>query len=170
MVRENNPATSDRWPLGAGISRATVLLLATTCGAATASLYYAQPLLHTIAGAFSVSEGTAGLLVTITQAACGGGARRRDRRARPRRAGDALLHEVYTLHGQARSRLTTAYMVAYFLGGVVLSATTSALYASGGWYAVCVLGEATAAVGLVTWLVTERALSGRLPIGADSTA
>ncbi len=77
---------------------------------------------------------------------------------------------VYTLHGQARSRLTTAYMVAYFLGGVVLSATTSALYASGGWYAVRVLGAATAAVGLVTWLVTERAMSGRLPIGADSTA
>ena len=77
---------------------------------------------------------------------------------------------VYTLHGQARSRLTTAYMVAYFLGGVVLSATTSALYASGGWYAVCVLGAATAAVGLVTWLVSERAMSGRLPIGADSAA
>ena len=77
---------------------------------------------------------------------------------------------VYTLHGQARSRLTTAYMVAYVLGGVVLSATTSALYASGGWYAVCVLGAATATVGLVTWLVSERAMSGQLPIGADSTA
>jgi predicted MFS family arabinose efflux permease len=77
---------------------------------------------------------------------------------------------VYTLHGQARSRLTTAYMVAYFLGGVVLSAVTSALYASGGWYAVCVLGAATAAVGLVAWLVSERAISGRLPIGADSAA
>ncbi|MGB8879767.1 MAG: MFS transporter [Solirubrobacteraceae bacterium] len=77
---------------------------------------------------------------------------------------------VYTLHGQARSRLTTAYMGAYVLGGVVLSATTSALYASGGWYAVCVLGAATAAVGLVTWLASERAMSGRLPIGADSAA
>ena len=77
---------------------------------------------------------------------------------------------VYTLHGQARSRLTTACMVAYFLGGAVLSATTSALYANGGWYAVCVLGAATAAVGLVTWLVTERAMNGRLPIGAESTA
>jgi MFS family permease len=39
---------------------------------------------------------------------------------------------IYTLHGQARSRLTTAYMVAYFMGGVVLSAATSALYADGG--------------------------------------
>ncbi len=63
----DHETAADRGPLGAGIGRATVLLLATTCGAAAASLYYAQPLLHTIAGAFSVSEGTAGLLVTITQ-------------------------------------------------------------------------------------------------------
>jgi len=48
---------------------------------------------------------------------------------------------IYSLHGRARSRLTTAYMVAYFLGGVVLSAATSTLYASGGWGVVCVLGR-----------------------------
>ena len=39
----------------------------TTCGAAAANLYYAQPLLHTLGGAFHVSNGTAGLLVTATQ-------------------------------------------------------------------------------------------------------
>jgi predicted MFS family arabinose efflux permease len=77
---------------------------------------------------------------------------------------------VYSLHGQARSRLTTAYMVAYFSGGVALSAATSVLYSSGGWGAVCALGAGTAAVGLITWLVTERVMTGRLPIGADSTA
>ena len=77
---------------------------------------------------------------------------------------------VYSLHGQARSRLTTAYMVAYFLGGVTLSAAASALYASGGWEAVCALGAGTAAVGLISWIVTERVMTGRLPIGADSTA
>ena len=37
------------------------------CGAAVANLYYAQPLLHTIAGAFDVSEATAGLLMTVSQ-------------------------------------------------------------------------------------------------------
>ena len=60
----------DRQPaeLGAGISRPLVMLLALTCGAAVANLYYAQPLLHTIARALSVSNGTAGLLVTFTQA------------------------------------------------------------------------------------------------------
>ena len=77
---------------------------------------------------------------------------------------------VYSLHGQARSRLTTAYMVAYFLGGVTLSAAASALYASGGWEAVCALGAGTAAVGLISWIVTERVMTGRLPIGADSAA
>ena len=44
-----------------------MVLLAVACGAAVANLYYAQPLLHTLADAFGVSEGTAGLLVTITQ-------------------------------------------------------------------------------------------------------
>jgi predicted MFS family arabinose efflux permease len=77
---------------------------------------------------------------------------------------------IYTLHGQARSRLTTAYMVAYFLGGVVLSAATSALYGDGGWSAVCVLGVGTAVLGMVAWLISEYAMTGRLPLGADSTS
>ena len=72
---------------------------------------------------------------------------------------------VYSLHGQARSRLSTAYMVAYFSGGVALSAATSALYSSGGWDAVCALGAATAAVGLVIWLVSERVMMRRLAVG-----
>jgi predicted MFS family arabinose efflux permease len=51
----------------AAISKRLVLLLAFTCGAAAANLYYAQPLLHTIGGTFGVSNGTAGLLVTASQ-------------------------------------------------------------------------------------------------------
>ena len=50
-----------------GLSRVTVLLLAAVCGAAVANIYYAQPLLPAIAGAFGVSEGSAGLLVTASQ-------------------------------------------------------------------------------------------------------
>jgi predicted MFS family arabinose efflux permease len=50
-----------------GISRSLVVLLAVTCGAAVANLYYAQPLLHTLAGDFDVSNATAGLLVTVSQ-------------------------------------------------------------------------------------------------------
>ncbi len=62
---------------------------------------------------------------------------------------------IYALAPEARSRLTTAYMVAYFLGGAVLSALTSSLYASQGWDGVCVLGAATAGLALAVWAVTE---------------
>src|SRR3954451_21177852 len=45
-----------------------VALLAVACGATVANLYYAQPLLDTIARELHVSPGVAGLLVTATQA------------------------------------------------------------------------------------------------------
>jgi predicted MFS family arabinose efflux permease len=62
---------------------------------------------------------------------------------------------VYALSPEARSRLTTAYMVSYFLGGAVLSGISSALYESSGWDAVCVLGGVTAFLALIVWTVTE---------------
>jgi predicted MFS family arabinose efflux permease len=49
------------------LSSRLVLLMAIACGAAVANIYYAQPLLSTIAHDFSVSDGTAGLLVTASQ-------------------------------------------------------------------------------------------------------
>ncbi len=72
---------------------------------------------------------------------------------------------IYALRPEARSRLTTAYMVAYFIGGTALSAATSALYSTEGWVGVCVLGAATAMTALVVWVVAL-AVSGREPIGA----
>jgi predicted MFS family arabinose efflux permease len=62
---------------------------------------------------------------------------------------------IYALRPDARSRLNTAYMVALFLGGATLSAATTALYATGGWSGVCILGAATAAVAVGVWLATE---------------
>jgi predicted MFS family arabinose efflux permease len=62
---------------------------------------------------------------------------------------------IYTLAPEARSRLTTAYMVAYFLGGTVLSAATSALFGAAGWSGVCGLGAATAALALGIWAISE---------------
>jgi predicted MFS family arabinose efflux permease len=59
---------------------------------------------------------------------------------------------IYALQPDARSRITTAYMVAYFLGGTALSAVTGALYAADGWGAVCLLGAATSVVSLAAWL------------------
>jgi predicted MFS family arabinose efflux permease len=62
---------------------------------------------------------------------------------------------IYALHATARSRLTTAYMVAYFIGGVTLSALTAALYSTGGWTGVCILGAGTAALALAVWVAAE---------------
>jgi predicted MFS family arabinose efflux permease len=50
-----------------GISRGLVVLLAVACGTSVANLYYAQPLLHTIAVAFHSGSGTTGLIVTGCQ-------------------------------------------------------------------------------------------------------
>lgn len=47
--------------------RRVILVLAIGCGATVANLYYAQPLLAAIASAFRVSEGSAELVVTLTQ-------------------------------------------------------------------------------------------------------
>jgi predicted MFS family arabinose efflux permease len=49
------------------ISRAMTLLLACATGVVVANLYYAQPLLHTIARQFGVGEAAAGLVVTASQ-------------------------------------------------------------------------------------------------------
>ncbi len=49
------------------LDRRLVLLLALATGAAVANLYYAQPLLDTIAGRLGTSPGVAGLLVTASQ-------------------------------------------------------------------------------------------------------
>jgi predicted MFS family arabinose efflux permease len=52
---------------GAGLSRRLVLLMAVTTGLSAASLYYAQPLLESIRRSFHLSEGEAGLIVSLTQ-------------------------------------------------------------------------------------------------------
>ncbi len=41
-----------------------------------------------------------------------------------------------------RSRINSAYMVCYFVGGAVGSVTAGALYGAHGWGGVCVLGAA----------------------------
>ncbi len=63
---------------------------------------------------------------------------------------------IYALRPEARSRVTTAYMVAYFLGGVAGSSAASAVYAAGGWGAACALGAGVALVGLASWLAFAR--------------
>jgi predicted MFS family arabinose efflux permease len=62
---------------------------------------------------------------------------------------------IYALAPEARSRLTTAYMVSYFLGGAALSAISSVVYASDGWDGVCVVGATTGLLALVVWAAAE---------------
>jgi predicted MFS family arabinose efflux permease len=70
---------------------------------------------------------------------------------------------IYALSQEARSRLTTAYMVSFFLGGAALSAVSSAVYASNGWDGVCVVGAASALVTLLLWAAAELRARTRRP-------
>ena len=60
---------------------------------------------------------------------------------------------IYSLRPDARSRLTTAYMVSCFLGASLFSALAAVLFDSDGWIAVCVLGASSAALALAIWTV-----------------
>lgn len=60
---------------------------------------------------------------------------------------------VYALRPEARSRLNTAYMTAYFIAGAAGSGIATTLYAGYGWSAVCLLGGGVPTVGLLLWIV-----------------
>ncbi|RZS82848.1 putative MFS family arabinose efflux permease [Motilibacter rhizosphaerae] len=53
--------------LGGRSLRLVTAVLAFACGASVANLYYAQPLLSSIAGTFGTGSGTVALVVTLTQ-------------------------------------------------------------------------------------------------------
>jgi predicted MFS family arabinose efflux permease len=69
-ARRRRPARPARRPAPqAGELRpGLVRLMAVTCAVTVANLYYAQPLLHSIAGSLHASQGSASLLVTAGQA------------------------------------------------------------------------------------------------------
>jgi predicted MFS family arabinose efflux permease len=70
---------------------------------------------------------------------------------------------IFGIEPSARSRLNTGYMVTYFIGGAIGSATTGLVYAADGWSGVIVLGACYSGAALVLWLVSEvvRRRSGR---------
>ena len=59
---------------------------------------------------------------------------------------------IYRLRPEARSRLTTVYMTAYFLGGVIGSAASAWVYARWGWSGVCVVGTVLAVMAAGLWV------------------
>ncbi|WP_211455158.1 MFS transporter [Collimonas antrihumi] len=54
-------------PQSTKLSSGLVIMMSIATGVAVASNYYAQPLLHTIASRFGISNGSAGLIVTVAQ-------------------------------------------------------------------------------------------------------
>lgn len=77
---------------------------------------------------------------------------------------------VFAIAPEARNRLNTAYMVAFFLGGVAGSVAASFAYAAAGWYASCVAGGLFAVVALLVWLAGRRVRLGRVSAGRDGLA
>jgi predicted MFS family arabinose efflux permease len=69
---------------------------------------------------------------------------------------------IYVLSPELRSRLTTAYMVAYFLGGTAGTLLATLAYDAGGWDAVCGVGAGIMVVALGLWGLTRR-------VGAPAT-
>jgi len=63
---------------------------------------------------------------------------------------------IYRLRPEARSRLTTAYMVSFFTGGVLGSLLSATVYGAAGWNATCLLGAGAAVTALAVWAVTQR--------------
>jgi predicted MFS family arabinose efflux permease len=62
---------------------------------------------------------------------------------------------IFAIEPSARSRLNTGYMVTYFIGGAVGSATTGLAYAARGWSGVIALGLFYSGAGLALWAVSE---------------
>ena len=60
-------------------------------------------------------------------------------------------NRIYGLHPDERSRLTTAYMVTFFFGGVAGSIIASLAYDAGGWLLVCAIGAGLTTAALAIW-------------------
>lgn len=58
---------------------------------------------------------------------------------------------VFALRPEARSRVNTAYMLAFFLGGVAGSTLAAIVYNAAGWDGICLLGVALAASAMTVW-------------------
>lgn len=58
---------------------------------------------------------------------------------------------IYGVRPEARSRITSAYMSLYFVGGVIGSVAASAAYARGGWGASSVVGAVFGAIAVALW-------------------
>ncbi|MFI6951494.1 MFS transporter [Streptomyces sp. NPDC050422] len=82
---------------------------------------------------------------------------------------------IYALRPEARNRINSAFMTAFFVGGAAGSALTSVVWVRGGWSGVCVLGASLSAGTVVLWVLERITLGGSLrrtdvPAGHAPTA
>lgn len=62
---------------------------------------------------------------------------------------------IFAAHAEVRSRVVGGYMVFYSIGSGIGAISATTIYALLGWPAVCVLGAAFSAAGLVFWWLTR---------------
>jgi predicted MFS family arabinose efflux permease len=67
---------------------------------------------------------------------------------------------LYALRPEARNRINSAFLTAFFAGGAVGSALASVVWVHGGWTGVCVLGAILSAGTVALW-VLERGTVNR---------
>jgi predicted MFS family arabinose efflux permease len=60
---------------------------------------------------------------------------------------------VYGLASEAHSRINSAYMTSFFLGGAAGSAASAAIFGTTGWTGVCLLGGALGLAAVALWIM-----------------
>ena len=60
--------------------------------------------------------------------------------------------EIYKLKPEARSRLTTAYITSFFIGGSIGSSTSAIVFSKYWWIGVCILGGIYSIVAISIWI------------------
>nr|WP_232278894.1 MFS transporter [Paenibacillus sp. 481] len=73
---------------------------------------------------------------------------------------------IFTLHAEARSRLTAGYMMFYSIGSAAGSITSTYVYAHYGWSGVCLLGALVSALALLLWAMTSRVTANKATTAA----
>lgn len=115
-----------------GIAHRATGLLLLTVGIAWALLTGGHHLLPLIAGILLLDAGAQGVNV-LNQA------------------------RIYAYPAAVRSRVTTAYMTAYFLGGAAGAGVATTLYSEAGWSGSCLSGLGLAVLAGGLWLTDRRA-------------
>ena len=71
---------------------------------------------------------------------------------------------IYAVRPEARNRMTTAYMVTYFVGGAVGSSAGAWGWGRAGWGGVCLVGLGMSVAGLLAFVATARERPSRATI------